>query len=97
MTRWGSRECSGVSTLGVGPSLPNMQLAMKRIMSASLIVTASRRAASFGSERRANPSRPMVARSVPLPFTSSVSPTFTEVLPPPGWTRRGSRPTRAER
>jgi hypothetical protein len=57
---------------------------MNRIISASLIDSASRSAASRLNDRRVKPSRPMVRRSVPLPFTRSVSPSFIDVLPPPG-------------
>ena len=96
MTRCGSSEWSGVSTLGAGPSA-SMQPAMKRIISASLIDSASASGARRASESRVKPSRPMVRRSVPLPFTSSASPTLIEVLPPPGWTRRVSAPRRWER
>ena len=95
MTRCGSNECSGVSTLGTGPSA-SMHPAMKRIISASDIDSASASDASRVRERRVNPSGPMVRRSVPLPFTSSASSSLTEVLPPPGWTSRGSWPMRLE-
>ena len=74
-----------------------MQLARKRIISASLIAAAFRNAASPGSDRLVNPARPIVRRSVPLPFTSNASPSLIDVFPPPGWTSRGSRPIRVER
>ena len=70
---------------------------MKRIMSASLITSALRSAASSARDSRANPSRPIVRRSVPLAFTSRTSPSLIDVLPPPGCASRGSRPIRFER
>jgi hypothetical protein len=60
MILYGSSACSGVSTLGAGPS-PTIQLVMNRI------VSAQRRQPAEGE-----PSQtvgPMVRRSVPLPFT----------------------------
>jgi hypothetical protein len=105
MTRCGSSECSGVSTLGAGPSA-SMQPAMKRIISASVIWSMTPSGASRGSDSRVKPPRVMLRRSVPLPFTSSASTSapsgpgtfiLMEVLPPPGWTSRVSRPSRLER
>ena len=95
ITRCGSSACSGVSTLGAGPSA-SMQPAMNRIISASCIVSASRSRARRARSSRVKPSGPMVRRSVPLPLTSSAPSTLTEVLPPPGCTRRGSWPIRRE-
>ena len=92
ITRCGRRECSGVSTLGAGPS-PSMQPAMNRIIWPSLIASAWRRGARRASDRRVNPSGPMVRRSVLLPLTNSASTmppessgsvSLIEVLPPPG-------------
>jgi hypothetical protein len=57
ITRCGSSEWSGVSTLGAGPPSGSMQLAMNRIMSASLIATASRSALSRASASGVKPAR----------------------------------------
>ena len=96
ITRCGSSEWSGVSTLGAGPSA-SMHPAMNRIISASHIASAWRSAPSRGQVQAGEPRGPMVPRSVPLPFTSRVPPTLIEVLPPPGCTSRGSWPIRRER
>ena len=54
ITRCGSSEWSGVSTLGVGPSA-SMQLAMNRIISASLIAPGWRSAREPGEREPGEP------------------------------------------
>ena len=48
-------------------SSATMARAMKRIISVSSMVSAVRRAASAGSDRRVNPAGPTVRKSVPPP------------------------------